>query len=205
MELRFLQTAELRTAGSRAIEGYAAVFRSLARIGDFYERFQPGAFRRALEEKQDIRCLFNHEPNNILGRSKAGTLDVAEDSTGLHFRCEMPDTEVGRDLHALIKRQDVAECSVSFRARDDGWSREVIDGKTANVRTLRDVDVFDLGPVTYPAYSQTSVSARSSRMAKPESTGLYVRRNDVLNGSRDGTVMTAEEIRLRLRMASSIL
>jgi HK97 family phage prohead protease len=204
MELRFLETAELRTAGVRAIEGYAAVFGSLAKINDFYERFLPGAFRRALDEKQDVRCTFNHNHNNILGRSKAGTLEVAEDSTGLHFRCEMPDTEVARDLATLIKRGDIAECSISFRARDDDWSREVIDGETANVRTLRDVDVFDLGPVTYPAYSQTSVSARSSRMAKPQTTGLYVRRNDIMNG-RDVTVMTAEEIRLRLRMASSIL
>jgi len=204
MELRFLQTAELRTAGTRAIEGYAAVFRSLARIGDFYERFQPGAFRRALDERQDVRCLFNHNPNNILGRSKAGTLDVAEDSTGLHFRCEMPDTEVGRDLHALIKRRDIAECSVAFESRDDAWTQERIDGKTANVRTLRDVDLFDVGPCTYPAYSDTKVSARSSGIVTPETTGLYVRRNDIMNG-RAVTVMTAEEIRLRLRMASVIL
>src|SRR5438309_6741830 len=123
MELRFLQTAELRTAGTRAIEGYAAVFRSLAKIGDFCERFQPGAFRRALDEKQDVRCTFNHNPNNILGRSKAGTLEVAEDSTGLHFRCEMPDTEVARDLATLIKRRDISECSVAFHARDDDWTR----------------------------------------------------------------------------------
>src|SRR5207244_4392598 len=88
MELRFLQAAELRTAGPREIEGYAAIFNSLAKIGNFVERFQPGAFRRALDEKQDVRCLFNHDPNSILGRSRAGTLDVAEDSTGLHFRCE---------------------------------------------------------------------------------------------------------------------
>src|SRR5439155_25790831 len=148
----------------------------------------------------------NHNPNNILGRTKACTLEVAEDSTRLHFRCEMTDTEVPRDLATLIKRGDVAEGSISFRARDDDWRREVIDGKTANVRTLRDVDVFDLGPVTYPAYSQTSVSARSSRMAKPESVGLYIRRNpDIVNG-RDSGVMTAEErVRLMLRMASSIL
>ena len=93
----------------------------------------------------------------------------------------------------------------SFQARADAWTQERIDGKTANVRTLRDVDLFDVGPCTYPAYSDTKVSARSSVMAAPESTGLYVRRNDIMNGG-DSDVMPAEErLRLLLRMASSIL
>jgi len=92
----------------------------------------------------------------------------------------------------------------SFQARADAWTQERIDGKNANVRTLRDVDLFDVGPCTYPAYSDTKVSARSSGIVTPETTGLYVRRNDIMNG-RAVTVMTAEEIRLRLRMASVIL
>src|SRR5437667_12819330 len=83
-------------------------------------------------------------------------------------------------------------------------TQERIDGKTAKVRTLRDVDLFDVGPCTYPPYSDTKVSARSSGIVAPESTGLYIRRNDIMNG-RAVTVMTAEEIRLRLRMASVIL
>ena len=94
----------------------------------------------------------------------------------------------------------------SFQARADAWTQERIDGKTANVRTLRDVDLFDVGPCTYPAYSDTKVSARSSGIVAPESVGLYVRRNlDIMN-SRDSDVMTAEErVRLMLRMASVIL
>src|SRR5207245_10251774 len=95
----------------------------------------------------------------------------------------------------------------SFQARADAWTQERIDGKTANVRTLRDVDLFDVGPCTYPAYSDTKVSARSSGIVTPETTGLYVRRNpDVMNGRDSGVMtMTAEEMRLRLRMASSNL
>src|SRR5437660_10427856 len=95
----------------------------------------------------------------------------------------------------------------SFQARADAWTQERIDGKTAKLRTLRDVDLFDVGPCTYPAYSDTKVSARSSGIVAPESTGLYIRRNpDVMNGRDSGVMtMTAEEIRLRLRMASSIL
>ncbi len=104
----------------------------------------------------------------------------------------------------MSKRQDISECSVSFHARDDDWTQERIDGIPAKVRTLRDVDLFDVGPCTYPAYSDTKVSARSSGIVTPETTGLYVRRNDIMNG-RAVTVMTAEEIRLRLRMASVIL
>src|SRR5437016_6601640 len=107
----------------------------------------------------------------------------------------------------MSKRQDISECSVSFHARDDDWTQERIDGIPAKVRTLRDVDLFDVGPCTYPPYSDTKVSARSSGIVAPESTGLYIRRNpDVMNGRDSGVMtMTAEEIRLRLRMASSIL
>ncbi len=76
----------------------------------------------------------------------------------------------------MSKRQDISECSVSFHARDDDWTQERIDGIPAKVRTLRDVDLFDVGPCTYPAYSDTKVSARS-RIVAPESVGLYVRRD----------------------------
>ena len=90
---------------------------------------------------------------------------------------------------------------------DDAWTQERINGRSERVRTLRDVDLFDVGPVTFPAYSDTKVSARSHSVA-PESVGLYVHRHRNLDSmsSRDSDVMTAEEeVRLMLRMASVIL
>lgn len=155
-EFRYLAGTELRAKGGNAIEGYAAVFNSQSEdLGGFRESIRPGAFSRAIREKQDVRCLFNHNSDTILGRTRSGTLRLLEDSTGLQFNCDLPDTQAGRDVREMIRRGDINQCSFGFVAQDDTWSR---DGKT---RELVDVDLFDVSPVTYAAYPQTSVSARS--------------------------------------------
>jgi uncharacterized protein len=157
-ERRYLAGAELRATGGNRLEGYAAVFNSLSEdLGGFRESINPGAFARAIREKQDVRCLFNHDRGAVLGRTRAGTLRLAEDSVGLHFDCDLPDTSTARDLHALIKRGDISQCSFGFVCRDDRWAEE--SGEVR--RRLLDVDLTDVSAVTVPAYSDTSVSARS--------------------------------------------
>lgn len=169
-EFRFISKAQIRAkAGSDkpVVEGYAAVFNAQSEeLGfggwSFREVIKPGAFARAIREKQDVRCFFNHDDNIVLGRTKSGTLRLSEDEHGLHFECDMPDTQQARDLHALIERGDIDQCSFGFcTIEDDVKSTKKDDGTVENVRTLIDVDLFDVSPVTFPAYPQTECDART--------------------------------------------
>lgn len=90
---------ETRSGTKPGIRGYAAVFNQLSEdLGGFRERVLPGAFKDCLAASPDVRCLFNHDPNAVLGRTKAGTLRLAEDNKGLHFDCDLPDTRTAAEL-----------------------------------------------------------------------------------------------------------
>lgn len=158
-EYRIFQTTVRAKADSPQIEGYAAVFNVSADLGFLTERIAPGAFSRAIAEKQDVRCLFNHDPNNVLGRTKSGTLALSEDNTGLSYVCDMPDTQIGRDVHTMITRGDVDQCSFGFIVTKEEVTYND-DGSCT--RQIQDCDLFDVSPVTYPAYESTSVEARSN-------------------------------------------
>jgi uncharacterized protein len=157
------QRASLRAAanGKPAIEGYAAVFNEVADLGGFGEMVLPGAFKRSLKTA-DVRCLMNHNESLILGRTKSRTLEVSEDSKGLKFRCELPDTQTARDLHKLVARGDVDQCSFGFIAVGQNWKEtKNAAGAISIVRELSDVDLFDVSVVTFPAYTSTSCDARA--------------------------------------------
>jgi uncharacterized protein len=167
-EFRVMSAGELRAQPKEenkppVIEGYAAVFDQASEdLGWFRETIKPGAFSRSLKEGADVRCLMNHNEDNVLGRTKSGTLEVSEDQKGLKFRCELPDTQTGRDLHQLVTRGDVDQCSFGFVVRTQNWlETKNADGSVDVMRELTDVDLFDVGPVTFPAYPQTSVNARA--------------------------------------------
>ena len=161
-ERRYYTTEfEARAVGSEfRIQGHAAVFNRLSQdLGGFVERIAPGAFTKTIQEA-DVRALFNHDASLILGRTKAGTLRLAEDKTGLLYDVELPDTSYGRDLMVSIERGDVTQSSFGFRVIDDSWDR-TDDGYP--MRTLREVSLQngDVSPVTYPAYSDTDVASRA--------------------------------------------
>src|SRR5258708_1507676 len=164
MERRFLQT-DLRFSDADSgpmVRGYAAKFNSLSEdLGGFRERVAPGAFFSSLQRGADVRCLMNHDPNLVLGRSTNGTLKVSEDNIGLQFSCLLPDTSYARDLRTLIKRGDVSQCSFAFTVDEGGddYSNEMVDGERCAIRTLRSVSLLDASVVTYPAYRDTSVSS----------------------------------------------
>jgi HK97 family phage prohead protease len=121
----------------------------------------PGAFADCLSQEPDVRALFNHDPSVILGRTRAKTLRLAEDDTGLHFDCDLPETQAARDLLTSIDRGDTTQCSFGFQFRKQKFSEETDeDGKVSLIRELHAVDVFDVSPVTFPAYPQTSVDKR---------------------------------------------
>jgi len=162
-------SAELRTgAGDEfSLLGYAATFNSWSKdLGGFREIIRPGTFVRSIRAGADVKCLFNHAADNILGRTKSGTLQVEEDSKGLRFRCQLDRTsQAHRDLYSAVKRGDIDECSFAFsvakggQSWDEGTNPET--GEPIAQRTLTDVDLIDVSCVTYPAYNQTSVEGRT--------------------------------------------
>jgi len=144
------------------VVGHAAVFNKLSEdLGGFREQITPGAFKEAIKE-DDIRALFNHDPNFILARNKSGTLSLKEDSEGLAIEFEPPDTQAGRDLVISLDRGDVDQMSFGFSVKPNGqnWGED----KEGNViRTLTNVRLFDVSPVVFPAYLQTDVAKRDLR------------------------------------------
>lgn len=142
------------------IEGHAAVFNqwseNLGGIFPFKEKVIPGAFRDSINV-DDVRALFNHDPNYVLGRNKAGTLELKETQKGLLVRVTPPDTQWARDLTVSIDRGDISQMSFGFLVEDDKWGTE----EGMDVRELHKVKLFDVSPVTFPAYPQTSVGVRS--------------------------------------------
>jgi uncharacterized protein len=165
-ERRFTHQPLTRAAtdAARVIRGYAAVFDSIADIGSqFLERVQRGAFSRSIREQKSVSCLINHDPSRLVGRVP-NTLLLEEDSRGLRFRCDVAATSDGDTLLTLLRRGDWNACSFAFAPVKDSWSRtKAADGTIRDLRTLEDVDLYDVSIVTEPAYSDTSVSADDER------------------------------------------
>lgn len=173
-ESRIFSGSEVRASqdDQMALTGYAATYNVLSHdLGGFRERIANTAFDRALREKQDVRALFNHNPDFVLGRVSANTLQLSSDSKGLLFRCQLdPNQQRHRDLYSSVKRGDVCECSFAFTIHDGGeiWDDATdADGQRFARRTLTDVDLLDCSVVCNPAYPNTSVAARNlTRNAK---------------------------------------
>jgi len=158
LELRCLTSSELRTAGTGRLVGYAAVFNQLSEpLQGFREKIRNGAFARAIAGRADVRALLNHDPNLVLGRTDAGTLSLQEDRHGLKYTVDLPDNTLGRDLFVSVSRGDITQSSFGFVAKQDQWTKGPDGGQ---IRELIDVDLFDVSPVTFPAYPQTSVGLR---------------------------------------------
>jgi len=155
MEYRRYPLAEIRVQdiGSvKHIEWYASVFDSLSEdLGGFQERIGRRAFTKTLQEN-DIRALFNHDSNYVLGRNKTGTLDLHVDIKGLRATVQPPDTQWARDLLVSIERGDVSAGSFGFQAIKDRWF-EGDDGMI--LREIQEVRLFDVSLVTFPAYPAT--------------------------------------------------
>lgn len=138
-----------------SIEGYAAVFNSKTRIGSYFDEvIEPGAFSRSLSENGDVRALFNHDWNNVLGRTKSGTLNLKEDEKGLNFNVELPNTSVARDLSESMARGDINQCSFGFFVTDEEWDYSVEPA----LRTIKEVELFEISVVSIPAYDDTEAS-----------------------------------------------
>lgn len=147
--------AEMRAIG-RKLEGHAAVFDSPTPIGNFTEIIRAGAFRASLAKTgRDVLGLVDHDPTRLLGRTSSGTLRLAEDSRGLAFSLDLPDTALGRDMLELARRNDLGGMSFGFRVTTEAWP-------LAARRELRAVDLIEISVVqAFAAYASTTVQARS--------------------------------------------
>lgn len=154
-----LQGLEIRANDDGPIiSGHAAVFNQLSEpMFGFRERIMPGAFKKTLKEA-DVRALFNHDANFVLGRNRAKTLTLAEDLEGLAVQIQPPATTWAQDLLVTMQRGDVDQMSFGFRAIKDKWLTE--DDNT-QIRELHEVQLFDVSVVTFPAYPQTDAAVRA--------------------------------------------
>jgi len=165
IERRTLDTAlgpiEIRAEGDGDdaavfIEGYAAVFDSETELWPGHsEKIAVGAFDDVLADGPDCRCLFNHDTNFPLGRTKISeSLELSVDDTGLRYRNKMPPGANAEMVYQAIKRGDVSQSSFSFRTGAYEWDERADDDY---LRTITRVDeLYDVGPVTFAAYSDTS-------------------------------------------------
>lgn len=166
-ERRAIKGSEVRVEGTGAtarIVGYAARFNQPSQdLGGFIEVIAAGAFSSVLSENQDVRGLYNHNPDHILARTKSGTMKLFEDEIGLRYEMTPPDTQLGRDLLVSVGRGDIDGASFGFSIGADG-DRWEMKGEVITRTLLRIKTLYDVGPVTYPAYlSATSDVATAKR------------------------------------------
>lgn len=165
--------AALRTMGDGGcvMFGHGATFDVMTRIDDWFgsymEKVAPGAFAKTLADGADVRALLNHDPNYVLGRTKSGTLSLKEDDIGLAYEVNPPDTQWARDLQVSMRRGDITGSSFGFRVVKDKWTMVLDpDGDQKNdmmdCRTLLECQLFDVSPVTYPAYAESESGIRSA-------------------------------------------
>lgn len=181
-----VQFAASATLVGNRLSGIAHTYGRMAKIdGKFYETFSVGAFNRVLKDPNtDVRSFFNHSPNMMLGRQKAGTLRVQAEDDGLHFEIDLPNTTYADDLKTLVERGDIDGCSfgiiplqsaITFSKHQDGLS----------IRTHHDVrELVDVAPVTLPAFAGTSLELRASSYELEESVGSQLIRARIRAGRR---------------------
>lgn len=151
-----MESTEGEEQEKRTVEGYAAVFNEETDMYWWKERIAPGAFSDAL--KDDVRALFNHDPNFILARSN-NTLELWEDEKGLGYRFETPNTTIGNDLLENLRNGNITQSSFGFTIETyEVQEREEGDDLITITKIGR---LYDVSPVTFPAYEATEVTARS--------------------------------------------
>lgn len=171
---------QIRSEGDAGvvIGGHAPVWNRYSQnLGGFVEQVAPGATTKTIQEG-DIRGLLNHDPNLLLGRNKADTMRLTEDNIGLDFAIDVPDTTAGRDLVVSARRGDINGSSFSFNVVGNGveW------GFTADdfpLRTLTEIKLYDVGPVTFPAYLDSESGLRSTAARAEAFAGLVTERRSI--------------------------
>lgn len=155
----------------RTVTGYAAVYGALSDdLGGFRERIAPGAFSDVLTA--DVRALLNHDPNEVLGRTKSGTLRLSDEQRGLRFELDLPDSPLGENVRSAVKRGDLDGASFRFIVGEESWQDEI--------RTVTKVaELHDVTLATYPAYPAASIELRTKGKTMDEAVTLEREPEDV--------------------------
>ena len=162
-------SVEKRTEGQdgpAVIEGMAALYNHKTDMGWFEEEILPGAFDEVMND--DVRCLFNHNPNYVLARSNQGkgTLQLYTKDNGLAYRYTTPNRSYAKDLADAIEKGDVSQSSFAFKAKETIWVQRSDEKELRQIKLVE--NLYDVSPVTYPAYADTSVAKRSHEAAAEE-------------------------------------
>jgi hypothetical protein len=198
-------TLQQQTDALPSITGYAAVFYQPGNPGTEYrlgrglvERILPTAFDRALRERDDVRAAFNHDANLILARVKSGTLRLTTDRIGLRYTITPGNTSVARDVVESIRRGDISGSSFSFSIDEKRGPYLDPKDKSRAVVEIVSVHLFDVGPVTYPAYEATTAGT-GALGAESHSTDAEAnaRRLDLLSLRRRRLVLMGSSLRWR--------
>jgi len=154
----FMSEIETRADGDeKKISGVVLYGTPSKELGGFTEIIMPGAFDDVL--KDDIRALFNHDPNLILGRTKSNTLKIQLTDRGLAFDILYPNTTYSNDLIESIQRGDIDATSFAFRTKEVLWVDEPDGSVTRKIMKFEILQ--DISPVTYPAYPDMEISLRA--------------------------------------------
>jgi hypothetical protein len=155
---------EVRAEGDgMTFTGYASVFNSPSEdLGGFIEYVAPGAFKRSLQSRNEVKLLWNHDAGEPLASLRGGTMQLVEDEVGLKVTAQLPNTTRGRDVAELLRTKVIDSMSFGFNVIKDSWSR---DGQT---RTLESVRLFETSIVSFPAYSSTTATVRSQPTINPD-------------------------------------
>lgn len=161
-EIRRFQTEIRASKDGRTLGGHAVVWNAVADLGWVKERFIRGAFTRFLSEGGDARALVNHDDAKIIARQSAGTLAVSEDDIGLAFSIDVAQTSYGDDVLESVRRGDITGMSFGFSVRAERLLEK------ENMREVTDAFLWEVSPVTFPAYDATSVAIRSAADVDPD-------------------------------------
>jgi len=158
------------TAVVQTLDGYAYTYQLYvikSWFGDFEERIAEGAATKTLKEKADVRSLLNHDPNLVLGRTKAGTLELAEEKDGLRS-ITIPNMEISHaaDTVRMVERGDIDQMSFAFRVVKEQWTFLDDDAEGLDQREIQELELFDTSPVTFPANPFTSISIGERSMKR---------------------------------------
>jgi HK97 family phage prohead protease len=183
--------------------GYAAIFNSASEPLPFIERIAPGAFRKSLRSRNDIKFLWNHDAGEVLGSTRAGTLTLTEDQRGLYVDGILPNTSRGRDAAELLRRGDVDAMSFGFSVPSGGdeWSED------GSERTLKSVRLFEVSLVSWPAYTATggTVAVRGlDKVAKRASIDADALA-DAVYKLEEGETLSEDEGRLIQQAVESLM
>ena len=184
---------ETREDGQEVVVGYGSIWNSRSEnLGGFYEYISPDAISQETIDKSDVRALINHNPDLVLARSTAGNLSLSVDEKGLRYEFSIPETSYGKDLAINMKNGNINQSSFAFTVGADEWSTDE-DGN--DIRTITSIEkLYDVSPVTYPAYSQ----AESDLVVAQRALAMYKENKEIKEEETDLVARSLAQLKIEL-------